>query len=108
MIDGITVLNTIDKAFSFEFVIGILFGIGLLIAGFMTIRMALKEKTKDYISGAIMIGAGILMIFASYLITFSPEPSYEVLIDNSVSFMDFYEKYHIVGQRGDIFTIVMK
>lgn len=108
MIDGITVLNTINNPLVFEFIVGVLFGLALLVFGFIELKLVRKENTKNYATGAIMLCAGIFIILVACLISFSSLPSYEVLIDDSVSFMDFYERYRIMGQRGDIFTIVVK
>lgn len=108
MIDGITVLNTVSNPFVFEFIVSIIFGLIMLIFGFIDLRISVKEGNKNYVRGAIMLGVGIFIILIACLTIFSSLPNYEVLIDDSVSFMDFYERYRIVAQRGDIFTIVVK
>ena len=104
MIDGITVLNTVEKAVSFETFFGTLIGFCLIAVAIVLFK---KEGVK-YPGVWIALGLGVIFIVVAVVSNASAAPTYEVLIDDSVSFMDFYERYHIVAQRGDIFTIVVK
>lgn len=52
------------------------------------------------------------MSFAALIATTSPKPTnkidyveHEVLVDDSVSFTEFTEKYEIVGQKGKIYVV---
>ena len=54
-----------------------------------------------------LIGAIAGTVFASPTET-STKICYEVIVDDSVSMNEFYSKYNIVEQRGDIFVVEAK
>ena len=104
MIDGITVLNTVEKTVSFETFFGTLIGFC-----FIAVAIVLfKREGIKCLGGWAGLILGVIFVALAIFTVAPAAPTYEVLIDDSVSFMDFYERYHIVAQRGDIFTIVMK
>ena len=104
MIDGITVLNTVEKTVTFATFLGALIGLCLI-----AVAVVLVQKEGVRCPGVwIALGLGVIFIVVAVVSNAPAAPTYEVLIDESVSFLDFYERYHIVAQRGDIFTIVVK
>ena len=36
----------------------------------------------------------------------SASREYKVIIDDSVSLNDFYKKYEVIGQEGEIYTVI--
>lgn len=104
MIDGITVLNTVEGTFTFATFLGICIGFALIV---VAVALFVKEGVRCPGVWAAL-GLGVIFIVVAVVSNAPAAPTYEVLIDDSVSFIDFYERYHIVAQRGDIFTIVVK
>lgn len=49
-----------------------------------------------------------LVTFGIYIANTPPETQYQVLIDESVSMSDFFERYEIIEQEGKIYTIKEK
>lgn len=104
MIDGITVLNTVEGTVTFATFLGVFIGLTLIAVAVVLFK---KEGIK-YPGVWAALALGVIFIVVAIVSSAPAAPTYEVLIDESVSFLDFYERYHIVAQRGDIFTIVVK
>ena len=106
--DGVVVLNTIEGVVCGRWVC-VFTMIGVII-GFILIRK-LIDITINW-AGWVAIPL-LLTIFSLCLITGSfvgytieeKETLYEVTIDDSVSMSEFNEKYEIIEQRGEIYTI---
>lgn len=106
--DGVVVLNTIEGVYCGTWVlvltiIGILVGFGL--TGFLV------ERTVDWadiVSIPLYFTVFMLCIaigaFVGYGIE-ETETHYEVTINDSVSMNEFNEKYEIIEQRGEIYTV---
>lgn len=108
--DGVIVLNMIEKTRLPDWaIIGVvlcLFALAVFFAGFST------GKTIKKID---ICGAGIcctlvlaFIIFFVGLFTSNPIPRYECTIDSNVSFVELYEKYNVIEQRGDIWVLEEK
>lgn len=83
--------------------IAICFGIWYGINEFYDWQVIVLTTILIAIIGAMigfLIGAGLSLIIPK-----GYETVYDVLIDESVSMTEFYEKYEIIDQRGQIFTI---
>lgn len=108
--EGITILN--------EFVVdnapvgwlAIVAGVALLGICFWALISFIGWREYGY-----SIAFVILAIICSGLIVFGvtitetpPETQYQVLIDESVSMSEFFEKYEIVEQEGKIYTVKEK
>lgn len=112
MIDGITVLNIVEKisyagGFSPGFIISlIVFGLLIMIFTSLTI---LEDACFIYI---VFILAGISLIVNPILYKNGGEKiittQYQVTINDSVSLTEFTDKYNIIEQNGQIYTITEK
>lgn len=107
--EGVTILNRIDilepptwfvwAIISLVIVLGISFAVGLskpdewysVLAGIMAILCVL--------------GIFILIIISDELQEPTGRYKYEVIIDDTVSVTELYEKYEVVDQRGEIWVL---
>ena len=110
MIEGITLLNQFETTVDGGAYIALIIG-GILTLAWLTLAIFCF---CDYEVGA-GISVSILAVIASILpmtgvaeITKPPETHYQVLIDESVSMTEFFEKYEIIEVEGSIYTIKEK
>lgn len=107
--EGITILSqNLDYAGRIlGGVFTLIFG-GMFVLGAFLFCLSIKEKAYplSILFGVFLIicglvsGLGIASIFAK------PTTQYKVTIDKKVSLKEFNEKYEIVDQDGEIYTIV--
>lgn len=110
---GITILNTseylvdrIGGSLNFNSIMFGIIGILCLVCFIWTLREA------DNSCPAFLIGifvSGVLAV--SFWHMHGAEvtiPQYQVTIDNSVSYIDFTDKYKVIKQEGRIYTIIDK
>lgn len=107
--EGITILNEIQKTAAPEWMA--VLGLILCFLGFISIMIyAVSQKiVSAIISIVILIIITIWIIYfciASLIIYDHTE--YKVIIDDSVNFNEFNEKYEIVDTDGKIYTIKEK
>lgn len=103
--EGITILNTIESSSIAP--IG-----AYVVAGCMFVVLALAIFTManaNHTNLPYFIG-GIFVLFLTMIFTciFGPRETniaHQVLIDRSVSLVEFNEHYDIIGRQGDIYTI---
>lgn len=103
--EGVTILSTTTVA------IGIPLWVGILIALLVGVLWGLimfgisDEPILGVISGAL---AAILITIA-FVVTGSfsnqEETHYKVILDDSVQYVEFTEKYEVIDQEGEIYTI---
>jgi hypothetical protein len=88
---------------------------GLVAAiGFLFVLIILITTIDDIDLGLFIIGSFVAIIMICYSIvsfrTANVEEKfhyeYKVLIDDSVSFIEFNEKYEVVNQEGTIYTVI--
>ena len=105
LMDGITVLSKTEiKAPT-------LTGIVIAIAIWIVLIIAVCFMTDGDTANAQLATAGITVFSILVAVALSKstgEYEYKVTIDNTVSMIEFYEKYEIVGQEGKIYTIRFK
>lgn len=117
MMNGITILNTIPN-YIYEFrwtpftlFVAIVFSICVIICAIIIFDCFIQCNSKD---ASLFIY--ILMLLASTGILFTgiigyteteeiESYTYQVTIDDTVSFQEFNQKYEIISQKGQIFTI---
>ena len=104
----INILNTYTSA-SLEFfygLMGTLFGIACLI---VTIAI-FKDKNTDESFKVMLSTITLLFLLPSiFMLIDSPRITYyEVSITDDMNFKDFNSKYEIVGQRGEIYTVISR
>lgn len=104
--EGITILNTIESTNIAP--IG-----GYVVAGcmFAVLLLAIFGITNANHTNLPYFIGGIFVLFLTMIFTciFSPRETniaYQVLIDKSVSLVEFNEHYDIVNRQGDIYTIM--
>lgn len=105
MIDGITILDTTSVWICNSAVLDIL----AILAAICSVLMLMSLINSD--EAAIVIFFTITFIILScsagivYKIQGERVSEYKVTISDTVSFKDLYEKYEIVKQEGEIYTI---
>lgn len=76
------------------------------------VGMSLMLKRRDaglaLIFGILAMVCAGLIFFGISIVKTPPETRYQVLIDESVSMTEFFEKYEIIEQEGKIYTIKEK
>lgn len=105
MIDGITVLSeSVYRGCDSK--LGLCFAIASLIFGITTITLL----ESDAHIGLTLVFAllFVVSVFSSYMVcrqTMYKAPEYKVTISDDVGFNEFNEKYKVVEQEGEIYTI---
>ena len=112
MLDGITVLNSYEvvtkTAFSWDG-----FWIGILIAALIALigAFVVCDNSEDFLImfAVVCIAFGLFLgsLFGKII---TPKPieytaEYEVTVSDDVSMNDFYNRYDIIEQRGEIYVI---
>ena len=98
--EGVTILDTIKDVPGWASVVilsGIMFFILFGIAGFST-----KDKIR-YAFFAFSVLGVVAVIIA--VITFSPEISYRVIVDDNVNMNEFFQKYEFIRREGLIYIV---
>ena len=107
MLEGITVLNQFDTSIFNGTAFFICFMITIFIGAiaFITISIVTMEDAWFLgILGSILLG--VMLGAAAGDIWFDTmETRYQVTISEEVSMTEFYERYEIIEQNGEIFTI---
>ena len=84
--------------------------VALIIALLMGILTGLVIGIKDDSVRGWWCGV-ILFVFAFSIIYFpnmKPETTYDVIVDDTVSWTEFNEKYEVIGQNGEIINVRLK
>ena len=108
--EGITILATEIHTPSIGAIVFIIFLFAILF-GMSGIAIAIGFNDKDY--PVLGIGIGLLCVLIPFtFFTFkeanTTETRYTATIDESVSFVEFNERYEIIDQNGDLYTLVEK
>ena len=108
MLDGITVLHTMDKASNLYIILGFIItvcgGVGVLV--FCNMFKDLPEKSMR-----IPISISIAIFCVGMFIATNPPVNgvrYKCTIDESVSFVEVMDRYEIINIEGEIYTIEEK
>ena len=108
--DGVTVLNVIAKTRCPDWAI-----IGVVLCLFAMMVFFIEFSTGKTIKKIDICGAGLcctlvlaFIIFLLGLFTSNTIPRYECTIDSNVSFVELYEKYNVIEQRGNIWVLEEK
>ena len=108
MIDGITILDTtytwVCNSPAFDILIIAVF----ISAVWMLLTLAYDDDVTTFIiSFAVffILSISTIIVYKNYG---EKVPKYKVTISDTVSFKDVYEKYDIVKQEGEIYTIIEK
>lgn len=109
MLDGITVLDigtkTVEWGWGWSWV-----GLIWTVIGLISIIVALISLFEDYGGGFLLFGGIVLLglgfILFAYAKPVKTIPIYTVIVDDSVSMVEFYNKYEILETQGKIYTII--
>ena len=108
--DGVTVLNVIEKTQLPDWAI-----IGVVLCLFAMVVFFVGFSNGKTIKRIDICGAGLcctlvlaFIFFLVGLFTSNTIPRYECTIDSDVSFVELYEKYNVIEQRGDIWVLEEK
>lgn len=108
--DGVTVLNVIEKTRLPDWAI-----IGVVLCLFAMVVFFVGFLAGDSIKKINIGGTGLcctlvlaFIIFLVGLFTSDTITQYECTIDSNVSFVELYEKYNVIEQRGDIWILEEK
>lgn len=109
--DGVIVLNVIERTRLSDWII-----IGILLCMFAMAVFFIELLTGNTTKITTICGIGfvctLVLIFVFLWIgrTFFPNriTQYECTIDKNVSFVELYEKYDVIEQRGDIWVLEEK
>lgn len=112
MIDGITVLHSYEvvtkTAFSWPgFWVGLI--IGVVVS--LLLSFILENELSDFLVRFCIYGVlfgGFLGVIGGHAICPKPveyESRWEVIVNETVSMNEFYNRYEVVEQRGEIYVI---
>ena len=108
MLDGITLLDTGTKVISYTWGwtwTGFMMGILAILCIVISILCMIDGTGGDiFFIAAIFVGMLSLFIFA-HAKPAKTINTYSVIIDDSVSMTEFYDKYEVLNIEGKIFTI---
>lgn len=108
---GITILNTIEVAITGHIALGLIAGgfVGCVLFGLLLIFSSDNDNLFfTWLSGICCLISACCMVAG---VVSSPKfhhYEYEVLIDEEVNLVDFYEKYDIIEKKGEIYVIKEK
>lgn len=108
--DGVIVLNVVERTRLPDWA-----AIGVLLCASAMVIFLIGLLTGNTIKTVNICGAGlgltIVLIFIFFVVgifTSNKIAQYECTIDNDVGFVELYEKYDVIEQRGDIWVLEEK
>lgn len=110
--EGVIILNTIVEEVHAGNIISLpgILGIVLFMVAIFTSIISTTECDAVFalVSAACFIFSLFLIIFSFSRLgpVVDYKYTYEVLIEDNVSFNDFNERYEIISQRGSIYTVI--
>ena len=110
MLEGITVLSENTVSLLGHGVILIVLGALAILAGVLVIIAALNIHYYSLCCVSLVLFIVGLAIIAQGRIEYTKKPTieYKVTIDDTVNFKEFNNRYTIIDQDGDIYTIIEK
>ena len=110
---GITILN--EFIYTGE-ILAPWFGIGIIafiigLFGLIFCPAFIKPRQHQRLLTVLITSFAISLFFGIFIAAFAPrkeETRYQVIIDDSVNFNEFSERYEIIDQEGLIYTITEK
>lgn len=109
LMEGLEILSVSD---TMPAGIGILLGVlcfGVIaLSTYLLADSIMEGSGVGVIISLVFIGIGMFLSGVVASETFCPTPTYKVLVDDSVSMNEFYDKYEILNVEGKIYTIELK
>ena len=110
LMEGLTLLSTEVQNYAPVFWVLFIMSCFVLVACIWLIVTSAREGATVYTIVSLFLMA-ITMWLCAYTLSLTqqaPKTIYKVTIDESVSMVEFYERYEIIDQDGLIFTIIEK
>lgn len=106
--DGVTILNTVEKGgFSvWGLIVFVLCAVGTFLLLYLSISLSAEGDDTAHLVFMLMVLCGIVTTLAGCALWGPTYNEYKVIVDESVSFEEFTDKYEVVGQEGEIYTVV--
>lgn len=107
---GVNVLNVVERTQLSDWAIICILLCAFVMAVFLVELLAGSTIKKIKIGGIGFTLAVVLILIFFWLGIFTSNKiaQYECTIDNKVSFVELYEKYDVIEQRGDIWVLEEK
>lgn len=112
--DGITILNTSEYFVKNTGGFNIIFLLCLIVTCVTMFFTFFVFKSDCYSIAGVLLAMTVLGVVQSIYLWkgFGGEritiPEYKVTIDSSITYKDFTNKYKVIGQEGQIYTIIDK
>lgn len=112
--NGITILNettlTLEPPARFIVTMVIIFFGVMFLLSIIGIIKSIKDRDRDCVIASLIATLCSILLESIFVFGFDykcnhPVTQYEVLISDEVNFNEFYQKYEIIEQRGEIYVI---
>lgn len=106
--DGVTILNTVEKCgFSIWglIIFVLLCAVSIFLLLYLFIRSLMDGNSEAFLV-CMTIVCGVVAALVGCALWGPTYSEYKVIVDESVSFKEFTDKYEVVGQEGEIYTVV--
>lgn len=105
--EGVTILSTATVTLGISGGAAILIALGVSVLTFVLISILMVTEPIEFLYAAIVAilitAGGLIPLWFSIGLTEVTE--YKVIIDDSVKYNEFIEKYEVIDQEGDIYTV---
>lgn len=109
LMEGLEILSTSDTLpVAVSIFLGFLCFVVIALSAYLLVDSAIEGSGLGVIISLLFIGIGLFLSGVVASETFNPVPTYKVLVDDSVSMNEFYDKYEILNVEGKIYTIEPK
>lgn len=111
MMTGVTILNTIEVVITGNIALGLIVGgfVGCALFGILLIVSSYNDNLFfTWLSGICCLISACCIVAGGFSSPKFHHYEYEVLIDEEVNLVDFYEKYDIIEKKGEIYVIKEK
>ena len=105
MIEGIDILNKTAIMEYADWAIRVICSCIAIAVIFIFVGVAIKSIGTLLLSLVFMVLTLIMLLIGGLNMMETGLYTYEVIIDESVDFLDVYEKYNVIERRGDIWVI---
>lgn len=91
----------------------VIFLLGLCLVVFVLVLYVIVTSIAERSGGGLVLGLFFLCLvgFLTWVTLdegFNPTPTYKVIIDDSVSMNEFYDRYEVINTEGKIYSIQIK
>ena len=113
---GVTVIESFSKAHTTEGIILAVVVTGILAVGIVFIALVVIDAWRDKEIGTAVLGTALAVLMIAYIVfsilravtAFTPVEYKRVKVDPSANYWEFTQRYEIVEQDGDIYTVTFK